>query len=312
MTLPAVDLHDRDVLSRMQIFKNADLDQVAATLGNSRYRNLAPGEVLLSPEQSNNHTYLLVEGRLLVRLAPASGPALTSVGPGECVGEMSILEGTKPSAYVIASSPATVLAIDHRTLWALVSTSDGVARNLLHMMSRRVRMANDMIAQGLPNARLNRPHTAAELLGDSEKEPFWPEKTFRRQLRRDALTEEPTCLVRIDVDRFADFNREHPAPAGTRILHRIAETLLEQVRPTDLVARLAEGEFVLMLSGLGLDASVRIADRLRTRFDGELESVTVSVGVALADCSEGLEPLLERTAAALGRARAAGGNCVKV
>jgi CRP-like cAMP-binding protein len=66
--------------------------------------------------------------------------------PGECVGEMSIIEDRDPSAYVMGAEDTHLLVIHQSILWNMVDASHAFAKNLLVVLSERVRSHNRVIA----------------------------------------------------------------------------------------------------------------------------------------------------------------------
>jgi sigma-B regulation protein RsbU (phosphoserine phosphatase) len=88
----------------------------------SEVRRLVAEEVLLRAGQSNETMYLVMEGLVRVHVAGAERPYLR-LGPGECVGELSLIDGQPASADLIADEPTVVLTIDREQLWWLVDAS---------------------------------------------------------------------------------------------------------------------------------------------------------------------------------------------
>jgi CRP-like cAMP-binding protein len=133
--------HDKRVLSRLQLFRNVDLDAPAfdTLLSQCSYRELEDGDALLSVDKANHHLYIVVRGRCAIQLGHYDEVPLGTVDPGECVGEMSIIDSRVPSASVMATESTRVLEIGQEILWRMVSHSHEVARNLLYIMSERVR-----------------------------------------------------------------------------------------------------------------------------------------------------------------------------
>jgi diguanylate cyclase (GGDEF)-like protein len=92
------------------------------------------------------------------------------------------------------------------------------------------------------------------------------------------------ALLFIDLDRFKTLNDTHGHDAGDDALRDFARIASVAVRDDDVFARLGGEEFALYLPGVGRDAALRVAERIRTDVAKSLrvrgEAVTVSVGVA--------------------------------
>lgn len=125
-------------------------------------------------------------------------------------------------------------------------------------------------------------------------------------------------LLMMDLDHFKAVNDTHGHVTGDAVLVSFAQTVLEQVRKVDLVARLGGEEFVVLLPNISADQSMALAERIRQavahsrlQVDGKPLSFSVSIGVAQYDPRElTLNGWLSRADNALYRAKAQGRNCV--
>jgi sigma-B regulation protein RsbU (phosphoserine phosphatase) len=151
-----------DALSRQALFSGLPIDVVEAALRRCPVRALEQGEVILAPGQVNRSLYLLLEGVLDVHLDAVDSPVGFEVGPGECVGEMSVIDGKPASAYVVARGGARVLVVDEDTLWSELIPLRGVARNLLRVLSERMRRRTEMTLRSL-RRELEYEHLQKEL-----------------------------------------------------------------------------------------------------------------------------------------------------
>ena len=122
------------------------------------------------------------------------------------------------------------------------------------------------------------------------------------------------ALVYLDVDHFKRVNDTHGHAVGDQLLRGFAARIQESIRAVDVVARLGDDEFALILEGpISADNVAQVAHKIgaatRAPFRlGELSLVvTTSIGVALADdpCTPA-EELAARADAALYRAKAQG------
>jgi diguanylate cyclase (GGDEF)-like protein len=121
-------------------------------------------------------------------------------------------------------------------------------------------------------------------------------------------------VVIIDVDHFKKVNDVHGHAAGDKVLQRVARTLVEALRRTDIVGRWGGEEFVVLLPGSTPDGLKVALDKAssavrRVRFSGAEHSafsVTFSAGAVLAKRGESLESCVARADALLYQAKAAG------
>ncbi|HET8877602.1 MAG TPA: PAS domain-containing protein [Casimicrobiaceae bacterium] len=133
-------------------------------------------------------------------------------------------------------------------------------------------------------------------------------------LRRSQRAATPVALLFLDVDGFKQINDTLGHAAGDEVLREFARRLSASVRATDLVARLAGDEFVIVLEGVHTREECRFVARkiiaaMRPEFDaGEAAvKVTTSIGVALGQGGETTpEALLKRADSALYAAKGHG------
>lgn len=137
----------RGLISRSILFSNVSLEGMSHLLESCPLKKLAQGDVLLAPGQNNDKLYLILSGSLGVHLASPAQPAFLTLGYGECAGEISILTETTATASVVATEDCVLLVIKQSTLWAMIRISHGLARNLLHILARRLQHNNKVIAE---------------------------------------------------------------------------------------------------------------------------------------------------------------------
>ena len=314
--------HDKMMLSRLQLFRNVDLnaEELDRLLSQCDYRQMQEGETLLSPDVENHYLYVIISGRLGIRFAPDDEEIpLTAVIPGECVGEMSVFDSRLPSTQVFASEASTVLQIEQDLLWRMVSASHEIARNLLYIMSERVRYSNLVVADSLEMQRKYQRYATIDALTGLHNR-YWLDDMFDREIRRSERDGLTASLLMIDVDHFKDFNDEYGHLAGDKVLVAVGESITRPLRPNDLVARFGGEEFSVMLPETILENAVAIAERLRERVRDtwpgevsgeELPKVTVSIGVTEFKPGDSLEVMLASADDALYHAKKAGRDCVR-
>ena len=114
------------------------------------------------------------------------------------------------------------------------------------------------------------------------------DEQLAQSMQRTRAARAPMALAYLDIDRFKAINDSLGHKAGDEVLKEFAARLVRSVRASDLVARLAGDEFVIIFEGVNGAAEVRqigakIIDAIRQPFDlasGPLP-VTTSIGIAI-------------------------------
>jgi diguanylate cyclase (GGDEF)-like protein/PAS domain S-box-containing protein len=158
------------------------------------------------------------------------------------------------------------------------------------------------------------------------------ERELTEQASRDALTGLPnrlwfadrvnrallaqvgvTGVLLVDLDHFRDVNEGLGRPTGDKVLIGVGQRLQAAAGPGNVVARLGEDEFGVLVSGAGsvrqvtdLATQVLKAMRRPLTIDGRLLSCLASMGVATAIGASTEEELLRHADLALDAAKAGG------
>lgn len=129
----------------------------------------------------------------------------------------------------------------------------------------------------------------------------------------------PAALLFIDMDGFKAVNDTHGHEEGDELLRQFGARLAQTVRKTDMVARLAGDEFVVVLEMLANPADAeetagKVLERVRAPFTLRTTSVSVgaSIGVAVfaPDARHDLDGWLARADHAMYAAKRNGKNAV--
>jgi len=108
---------------------------------------LPAGAHCIAAEQPGEAAYVIVAGTVKVQLVQADGAEvlLTVRGPGELLGELALLDEGGRTADVVTLEPTRLLRLDRAALDECLATMPGLARNLLRVLARRLRVASAQI-----------------------------------------------------------------------------------------------------------------------------------------------------------------------
>ncbi len=308
-----------DELTSLPLFRGESRIALEWLLSYCRLEQVAADTVILSPERNNDDLYIPLSGYLRVQLDGEGQKILDYIEPGHGVGEMSIIEGVPPSALVVAHTDCRMLIVNGDALRTLIEQSHVLARNLLHVLSSRLRHDNLVIVKSIQQQTIYEQHSNADGLTGLHNRR-WMNQALPALWRNSCANGTPLALMMIDVDYFKRFNDTHGHPAGDRALAGIADCLRSQLRAVDAAIRYGGEEFLILMPDTDIGSARNIAERLRgviaahelTDADGRtLPSVTVSIGIAALSAGQSHEDLLRTADAALYEAKHDGRNCVR-
>jgi diguanylate cyclase (GGDEF)-like protein len=280
---------DDSQLARLLLFQSVNPESIRPWIDRCPLREFPAGAVLLTINEPTDCLYILLKGRVSIRLGAVDANPIAHAEEGECIGELSAFDGNPPSAFVKAETNVTTLVISHEILLDLVDRSHGVARNLLYLLSSRLRSGNHAVTNSLNLQKEFEQHANVDVLTGLYNRR-WINDYFQRFMARihyhDALPDLSVLLV--DVDYFKAFNDRFGHLAGDQALRCVADALKVSVRPTDMVARYGGEEFLVILPETIEEDALLVAERMREgvkRSAIEMSNtiyprVTISVGVA--------------------------------
>lgn len=108
-----------------------------------------PGEVVFHEGEPSRTVLLIAEGEVEVEVAKAAGAGevlLGTVGPGEFVGEMGVIEGRPRSATVRARGPVRGEMLERRLFLERISRDPRLAFGALLRLSERLHAADERLA----------------------------------------------------------------------------------------------------------------------------------------------------------------------
>jgi aquaporin Z len=110
------------------------------------YRLVSSGETVMQEGEAGSDAYLVERGALDVR---RDGVALARLGPGDWVGEMSLLLDEPRSATVVAATDAQLRRVTKHDFGHVLAEDPGRTQELLRQLARRVKAANERVARGV-------------------------------------------------------------------------------------------------------------------------------------------------------------------
>ena len=158
----------RNILSDIQLFEGltpAQLDWVA----HRAHRRVFPtGKNVMLVEQPGEAVYVILHGTVKVYTEQGGRDAILSIlGSGDLIGEMSLIDSVGRPASVVTLEDSLMLWMDKVTFNYMLDNFPPIARNLVKILSARVRLSDQMI-QSLATLDVN-GRVARQLLAFAER-----------------------------------------------------------------------------------------------------------------------------------------------
>lgn len=131
-------------LARISLFQNLTHPELTKLHGMLHIMTLAAGSGVMTVEQPGEVAYVILEGTVKIHIEQLDGTEviLAILGPGEILGEMSLVDALGRSASVATMEATTLLWLDRSTFWGCLREMPTMTYNLVGILSRRLRLAN--------------------------------------------------------------------------------------------------------------------------------------------------------------------------
>jgi CRP-like cAMP-binding protein len=130
-------------LREVPLFRGGTEPSLAALAARTSEVDFRPGQTIVQQGQVGNGLFLIVAGTAQVTTGDTE---LAHLGPGDVIGELSVIDQEPRVATVTAVEPVVCLALASWDLLALVDSDPQLARNLLAELARRLRATNAKVA----------------------------------------------------------------------------------------------------------------------------------------------------------------------
>jgi tetratricopeptide (TPR) repeat protein len=141
-----------DFLRKIQLFVDMPLSSMKAFFNICEERVFQPGEIVIEQDRPGLALYVIREGKVSVqRLEGEKTTDVTTLGPGDHVGEMSLVDEANTSARVIAQGLVRVFEVSRDSFLRFLQMDDKFAvrifRVFVRTLSNRLRGTTAKLAQ---------------------------------------------------------------------------------------------------------------------------------------------------------------------
>ncbi|MCA9545209.1 MAG: cyclic nucleotide-binding domain-containing protein [Myxococcales bacterium] len=164
----------QDFFSKIPLFASLTAEELGEFLRAVQPLALTQGELLFKAGEPGDAAYVIQEGE--VEVTSRGGRPIATLGPGQVIGELSLLDGAPRSATIRASTPTQLFRIDKQEFdyqrRNLRTPAYKIMRTMAMTLSGRIRETNAQIGELLAPAPHTPPADAAKDGGGFFKKVF--------------------------------------------------------------------------------------------------------------------------------------------
>jgi len=158
----------RDLLSDIKLFAGLTASQLDWVAQHAHRRIFPAGTNVLTIEQPGEAVYIVLHGTVKIHVEQGERDVILSIlGGGDVLGEMSLIDSAGRSANAVTLEDSLMLWMDKAAFNHILDDFHPVARNLVQILSARVRLSDQMI-QSLATLDVN-GRVARQLLAFAER-----------------------------------------------------------------------------------------------------------------------------------------------
>lgn len=124
------------------LFRGVPQSLLASILTRCELRTCEAQEVLFRAGEHHRCVLVNLDGRLEVHLDDPGSQFHFDLGPGECVGELSVANGMPVSAWIVAGTASSLLVIPEPVFLESMLGVPKISRNLMILISERMRRSD--------------------------------------------------------------------------------------------------------------------------------------------------------------------------
>ena len=94
------------------------------------------GKVLIRQGETGQEFFIIVSGKIRI---DRDGRPLRTLGPGDFLGEIALVDGKPRSATATAEEPSRLLVVEHRAFHSLMEADRSIELEILQTLAERVR-----------------------------------------------------------------------------------------------------------------------------------------------------------------------------
>lgn len=134
-------------LTQVPIFANMQAEQLQSLPPKLQRRHFQRGEVVFHQDDPADRMHIIVEGRVKISITSEDGRErdIALLEPGDCFGEMALLDGSSRSATATAVDSSETLVLYRQDFLDFMNEHPEVAFHVNSLLVQRLRNSNQML-----------------------------------------------------------------------------------------------------------------------------------------------------------------------
>ena len=142
-----MDVGTPNFLAGVDLFSQVEPSRLDSLAERLRRRAFRRGAVSFHQGDSGDRLYFVVAGLVKISMVSPDGREtdIALLKPGDCCGEMSLLDGGLRSATAVAVEPTETLTLSREEFLAFLNDHPQVALQIINLLIRRLRAMNETV-----------------------------------------------------------------------------------------------------------------------------------------------------------------------
>ena len=163
-----------DFLSNVGIFSHLNHSELEPLAAKMRRRSYQRGEVIFHQDDPGDRLHFVANGMVKISLVSPDGREndIALLSPGDCFGEMSVLNGGIRSATAVAVEATETMTMTREDFLSFINEHSRVALEIIALLVRRLRAMDetigDMVFLDVPSRVAKKLLTLAETYRNSQ------------------------------------------------------------------------------------------------------------------------------------------------
>ena len=136
------------LIADLPLLARLPAEDMRALASKGRMRNYSAGTTVFSEGEKGDSLHVVVDGRVRITVTSGSGDEATvaMVGPGDCFGELSLLDGRPRSASAVASTATKTFVVTRDAFREWVTERPAASLAIMETLSLRLRRTDEALA----------------------------------------------------------------------------------------------------------------------------------------------------------------------